>query len=159
MGSGLSFADSRRVRRSAIGAVAVVALTMSAGAAVAGPLSSLGVAKATVASKSETIVVDRAGTTVYELSGESLAHLQCVTRACLKLWPPVTVRSVGSRPPKAATVPGMLSIMHRVHGGFYQVMLDRHPLYYYSGDTGKSGSTKGQGINSFGGSWHVVRAS
>jgi predicted lipoprotein with Yx(FWY)xxD motif len=37
-------------------------------------------------------------------------------------------------------------------------MLDRHPLYYYSGDRGKKGSSKGQGINSFGRSWHVVKA-
>ncbi len=58
----------------------------------------------------------------------------------------------------AAGVPGTLSIMHRVKGRFFQVMLDRHPLYYFSGDKGKPGSTKGQGINAFGGAWHVVKA-
>jgi hypothetical protein len=68
------------------------------------------------------------------LSGESLAHLQCVTRQCLKLWPPVQVRSAAVRPPKAAGVLGTLSILRRVKGNLYQVMLDRHPLYFYSGD-------------------------
>ena len=68
------------------------------------------------------------------LSDESLAHLQCVTRQCLKLWPPAQVRSAAVRPPKAAGVPGTLSILLRVKGNLYQVMLDRHPLYFYLGD-------------------------
>jgi predicted lipoprotein with Yx(FWY)xxD motif len=51
-----------------------------------------------------------------------------------------------------------VSILRRVRGGFYQVMLDRHPLYYYSGDNGRKGLTKGDGITSFGGRWHVVKS-
>jgi hypothetical protein len=54
------------------------------------------------------------------LTGESLAHLQCVTRQCLKLWPPVEVRSAAVRPPKAAGVPGTLSILRRVKGNLYE---------------------------------------
>jgi hypothetical protein len=57
-----------------------------------------------------------------------------------------------------AGVPGTVGIMRRVKGGFYQVMLDRHPLYYYSGDKGRPGSTLGQGINGFGRTWHVIQA-
>jgi predicted lipoprotein with Yx(FWY)xxD motif len=53
-------------------------------------------------------------------------------------------------------VPGPLSILQRVKGNLFQVMLDRHPLYYYAGD--KIGTAKGQGIKSFGGTWHVVNA-
>jgi hypothetical protein len=49
-----------------------------------------------------------------------------------------------------------VSILRRVKANLYQVMLDRHPLYCYSGD--KLGTTKGQGITSFGGTWHVVKA-
>ena len=56
-------------------------------------------------------------------------------------------------------MPGSVGIMRRVKGGFYQVMLDRHPLYYFSGDKGHTGSTAGQGITSFGGRWHVITAS
>jgi predicted lipoprotein with Yx(FWY)xxD motif len=154
----LHYLTSGRARRFAIGIVGAGALALLTGSAVAGIVSSLGVVKRTVAGKSMTIVVDRRGDTIYELSGESLAHLQCVTRQCLKLWPPVEVRSAGVRPPKAAGVPGTLSILRRVKGNLYQVMLDRHPLYFYSGDGNNVGSTKGQGIRSFGGTWHVVTA-
>ncbi|MGO9902265.1 MAG: hypothetical protein ACLP0J_21810 [Solirubrobacteraceae bacterium] len=39
-------------------------------------------------------------------------------------------------------------------------MLSRHPLYYYVGDKrqGRAGQTLGQGITSFGGTWHVIQA-
>ncbi len=145
---------ARNLMAMAIGALALMAA--SAGSAMA-ILSSLGVAKRTVSGKPESIVVDRRGATIYELSGESLGHLRCVTRTCLSTWPAVIVRSASARPPTAPGVPGKLSVMRRVKGGFYQVMLDKHPLYYYSGDS-TIGSTNGQGIKSFGGSWHVVVA-
>jgi predicted lipoprotein with Yx(FWY)xxD motif len=154
----VDYVTSHRARGFALGIVAAGALTLLAGPAVAGIVSSFGVAKRTVAGKRMTIVVDRRGDTIYELSGESLAHLKCVTNQCLKLWPPVEVRSAGVRPPKAAAVPGTLSVLHRVKGNLYQVMLDRHPLYFYSGDGNNIGFTKGQGISSFGGTWHVVKA-
>ena len=59
----------------------------------------------------------------------------------------------------ASGVPGKVTILRRVKANLYQVMLDNHPLYYYSGDRGRVGSTAGQGINSFGGTWHVVTSS
>lgn len=140
----------------AVAIVCVCTLAL-AGVAAAGLVSSLGVAQRTINGKSTTIVVDRRGDTIYELGGESLGKLKCVTSQCLKFWPPVEVRSANIRPPKAAGVPGTLSILRRVKGNLFQVMLDRHPLYFYSGDT-KIGDTNGQGITSFGGTWHVVKA-
>jgi predicted lipoprotein with Yx(FWY)xxD motif len=148
----------RRARTFVIGVVATASLGLLTGQALAAfTVSSLGVAKVTVAGKSVTIVVDNRSVTVYELGGESLKNLQCVTRACFDIWPPVKVSSAGSRVRKAAGVPGTVSILRRVRGGFYQVMLDRHPLYYYSGDSGRKGLAKGDGITSFGGRWHVVK--
>jgi len=38
-------------------------------------------------------------------------------------------------------------------------MLNDHPLYGFAPDMGKKGSAKGEGIKSFGGTWHVVPAS
>jgi predicted lipoprotein with Yx(FWY)xxD motif len=35
-------------------------------------------------------------------------------------------------------------------------MLDGHPLYRYAGDNNTKGNAKGEGIRSFGGTWHVV---
>jgi predicted lipoprotein with Yx(FWY)xxD motif len=145
-------------RRSAVALVVGAALALVVASASAGLVSSLGVAHRTVAGKQTSIVVDRRGDAVYELGGESLGNLKCVTAQCLKVWPPVLVRSAGVRVPLGAGVPGKLSILQRVKAKAYQVMLDRHPLYFYSGDT-KIGTVSGQGIKSFGGTWHVVNAS
>ena len=150
-------AASRRTRNVVAAIAGALVVAVLASTAVAGIVSSLGVAKRTVAGKPTQIVVDRRGDTVYEVSGESLAHLQCVTSQCLKLWPPVEVRSAGVTVPTAKGVPGKLGVLRRVKGNLYQVMLDHHPLYFYSGDT-TVGLTKGNGIRSFGGSWHVVKA-
>jgi predicted lipoprotein with Yx(FWY)xxD motif len=136
----------------------LVALTVITGVALAGMVISLGVAKRTVAGSAQTIVVDQRDVTVYELGGESLAKLTCATRACFTVWQPVRVSSASVKMIEAKGVPGAVGIMRRVKGGFYQVMLARHPLYYYSSDKGRPGSTLGQGIASFGGTWHVVRA-
>src|SRR5436305_2759309 len=155
----LKYTNSRRARTFVIGVVATAVLGLATGLAVAAfTVSSLGVAKVTVAGKSVRIVVDNRSVTVYELGGESLKNLQCVSRTCFNTWPPLKVSSAGSRVRKASGVPGTVSILRRVRGGFYQVMLDRHPLYYYSGDNGKKDLARGDGITSFGGRWHVVKA-
>lgn len=144
-----------RIRAALLSAAALLGLSAVAAAAVTG----LDAAKRTVGGKSKTIVVDNRGVTVYELGGESLAKLECQTKACFAIWPPVKVASATAKPALGAGVPGTVSVIHRVKGGFYQVMLDRHPLYYYSGDRGAKGKVTGQGIQSFGGTWHVVPAS
>lgn len=144
-----------RMRIATLVVVAVVLLV--SGVASALNLTALGVAKHKVKGRSQTIVVDNRGVTVYELGGESLAKLKCVTRKCFSVWIPVRVKSATSRPRKGKGVPGTLSVLTRVRGGFNQAMLNRHPLYYYKADRGTPGNTKGQGINSFGGSWHVVK--
>jgi predicted lipoprotein with Yx(FWY)xxD motif len=143
--------------RYAIAFVAGTALALFVASASAGLISSLGVAKRTIAGKQSSIVVDRRGDAVYELGGESLGNLKCVTSECLKVWTPVLVRSAGVKIPVAAGVPGKLSILQRVKAKLYQVMLNRHPLYFYSADT-PIGTVKGNGIKSFGGTWHVVTA-
>jgi predicted lipoprotein with Yx(FWY)xxD motif len=150
-------AGSRPARIVTIGVGALAALAL-AGLAFAGTVKSVAVANRTVSGKPATIVVDNRGVTVYELGGESLAKLECVTRVCFNTWPPLKVPSASTKVTALKGVPGKVGIFHRVKGGFYQVMLDRHPLYYYSGDQGRSGKVLGQGINSFGGSWHVVKS-
>jgi hypothetical protein len=138
-------------------AVALVAgLVFAATAGAATTNVSLKTAKRTVSGKSKTIVIAGTGQTVYALGGESLAKLKCVSAACLKTWKPVTVPSANTKVSVSGGVPGQVSILHRISAKLYQVMLDRHPLYTYSGD--KGASTKGQGINSYGGTWHVIAA-
>lgn len=150
--------QGRRRRRIVIAVATVSVIAATAAIAAAASVVSLGVAKRTVSGKTATIVVDGRGVTVYELGGESLARLKCINTKCFSIWPPVKVSSASARPRKGTGVPGTVGVMHRVRGRFYQAMLDRHPLYYYAGDKGRAGSTKGQGISSFGGTWHVVNA-
>jgi predicted lipoprotein with Yx(FWY)xxD motif len=148
-------ARARQARYIVVG-VLIASLVFAATAAAATAAVSLNTAKRTVSGRSQTIVITGASRTVYALGGESLAKLKCTSAQCLKTWKPVTVPSAGTKVSVSGGVPGRVSILHRVSGNTYQVMLDRHPLYTYSGDTGSS--TKGQGINSYGGSWHVITA-
>lgn len=148
---------THRIRTLTTGIVCAAAFAALASTAVAGLVSSLGTAKRTIAGKTTTIVVDRRGDTVYELSGESLGHLQCVTAACLKQFTPVLVRSASVKVPVASGVPGKVAVFRRVKANLYQVMLDKHPLYFYAGDT-TIGATKGEGLKGPGGTWQVVRA-
>ena len=103
-----------------------------------------------------SVVVNGQGRTMYALGGESLAKLKCISAACLKTWPAFAVASASTKVTVGNGVPGKATILTRVKAKLFQVMLDNHPLYTYSGDSGTS--TKGQGINSYGGTWHVVTA-
>jgi predicted lipoprotein with Yx(FWY)xxD motif len=132
--------------------VAIVAVLSFAGIAVAAS-ATLATGKATVKGKSETVVVDSRGATLYTLSGETAHHLKCTSSMCLKFWPPYKV-SANAKLTKAKGVNGTLSKLHRK--GFYQVTLNGHPLYRFLEDAGKKGSATGEGIVAFGGTWHVV---
>ena len=107
------------------------------------------------ATQNATILVDASGRTLYELKGETAKHLLCTPGLCFQFWPPAKVGKKTTLA-KGAGVKGKLTRLHRK--GFDQLTLDGHPLYRYSGDPSK-GSTNGQGIKSFGGTWHVVKES
>jgi predicted lipoprotein with Yx(FWY)xxD motif len=132
---------------------AIVAVLSFAGIAVAAS-ATLGTGKATVLGKSETVVVDSRGATLYMLSGEAAHHFKCTSSMCFMFWPPYKV-SAHAKLTKARGVKGTLSKVHR--HGFYQVMLNGHPLYRFLPDGGKKGSAKGEGVVAFGGTWHVIR--
>jgi predicted lipoprotein with Yx(FWY)xxD motif len=133
--------------------VAIIAVLSFAGIAAA-VSATLGTGKATVKGKSETVVVDSRGATLYTLSGETAHHLKCTSSMCFKFWPPYKV-SANAKLTKARGVNGTVSKLHR--RGFYQVMLNGHPLYRFLPDGGKKGSAMGEGVTAFGGTWHVVR--
>ena len=150
--------DRVRARRgrAVVAGVLVAGLVFAATAAAAGGGVSLQTGKRAVSGKSRTIVITGQGQTVYALGGESLAKLRCISTQCLRTWRPITVPSASTKVAVSGGVPGQASILHRISSGQYQVMLDRHPLYTYSGDKGSS--AKGQGLNSYGGTWHVITA-
>ncbi len=105
----------------------------------------------------QQVAVDSAGRTLYVLTPETTSHLLCTSAECLQFWPPVTVPSSATKLQAGAGVQGHVAILHRSNG-MLQVTLNGLPLYTYANDHA-SGEANGQGIASFGGTWHAVSAS
>ena len=93
-----------------------------------------------------TIVVDSTGKTVYTLTNGS-QQVAC-SGACLQVWPAVSL--------PAGTTKATGSGVKNVAAMGTQVTINGAPVYTFSGDA-SAGSTNGEGINSFGGTWHVVK--
>lgn len=104
-----------------------------------------------------TVVVNQAGRTLYSLSGESSHHLLCKSTECARFWPPLTVPSRTTGLKAGTGVHGTLGMIRRPNGS-RQVTLRGKPLYRYSGDHGAA-EGNGEGIQSFGGTWHAVSGS
>jgi predicted lipoprotein with Yx(FWY)xxD motif len=155
-------ARSSRRRRWRPSSLLVTAMTATL--VLAGSLAAMALATGTTATVGSTsnsklgeqIVVDAHGRTLYALSPETAHHLLCKSSECLKFWPPLTVRSSKTKLLAGPGVHGHLGTLRRSNG-VLQVTLGGLPLYRYSGDRAK-GEANGQGIHSFGGSWHVVSA-
>jgi predicted lipoprotein with Yx(FWY)xxD motif len=111
-----------------------------------------GVATVTAASsKVGTVLVDASGRTLYLFEKDQPDQSAC-SGACVAAWP--IDQSNGT--PKAgsgvkASLLGTISRGDRTT----QVTYNRHPLYYYSGDS-QPGQQNGQGINAFGAAWFAV---
>jgi predicted lipoprotein with Yx(FWY)xxD motif len=131
------------------------AASLIAVASAASP--SVNVGSANNAALAEQVTVSAQGRTLYSLTPETSSHLLCKSSECMHFWPPLTVPSRTTRLKAAAGVHGHLGILRRSNG-VLQVTLRGKPLYRYSGDKAK-GQAKGQGLESFGGTWHAVTAS
>jgi predicted lipoprotein with Yx(FWY)xxD motif len=149
---------STRARRRLLLAGLLGTLTASALLAVAAlAASTLTVRSAANSTLGETVVVSPTSRTLYSLSGESSHHLLCKSSECAQFWPPLIVPSRATRLKDGTGVHGTLGLIKRPNGSL-QVTLRGKPLYRYSGDHG-AGQSHGQGIRSFGGTWHAVTAS
>jgi predicted lipoprotein with Yx(FWY)xxD motif len=105
--------------------------------------------------KRENIAVNSRGFAIYDLTGDSKRHPKCTkTNGCFKFWPPVTVSSP-KVPSKPAGVTGALGVWRR--DGFFQLTIAGRPVYRFAPDSQRHVAT-GEGIRSFGGTWHVVKA-
>jgi predicted lipoprotein with Yx(FWY)xxD motif len=165
--AGAHASGSRRLRfwAAALSAgLAGVALAALAGIAIA-KVTTLGVAKnVKVGTKTENVVVDSHGITVYTLSDETTkphVKLTCTKASgCFAFWFPVTVHSASTKLTAASGIKGKLGMLHR--NGFFQVTLGGKPLYTFKFDAtnGKpvKGKATGEGVPSFGGVWHVIAA-
>ncbi len=97
------------------------------------------------------ILVDGSGRTLYLFQKDQPNQSACAG-ACAAAWP--VDQSAGT--PKAASgvKASMLGTIKR-SDGTTQVTYNKHPLYYYSGDSGP-GQQSGQNLNAFGAKWNVV---
>jgi predicted lipoprotein with Yx(FWY)xxD motif len=138
-----------------LGAGAAV-LALAAGAALALAMSASTVSSAPSSQLGERIVISPQGRTLYALSPETVHHLLCTSSECLKFWPPLTVSSRKARLTDGSGVHGGLGVLRRP-GGLLQVTLRGMPLYRFAGDHAR-GQVNGQGLHSFGGTWHAVTA-
>jgi predicted lipoprotein with Yx(FWY)xxD motif len=125
--------------------------------AVASGLLAPAVRSASNARLATKVVVNARGRTLYALTPETSRRLLCKSAACLGVWPPLTVASNRIVPKAGAGVAGRLGLVRRGAHSF-QVTLRGMPLYRFSGDRGPDESN-GDGIHSFGGTWHATRAS
>jgi predicted lipoprotein with Yx(FWY)xxD motif len=94
-----------------------------------------------------TILVTADGRTVYTLTKNGAA-VAC-TGSCLSAWPPVLLPS-GTDTATGASDLGVVTV-----AAGQQVTSNGLPIYTFAGDSA-AGDTKGEGLASFGGTWHVV---
>jgi predicted lipoprotein with Yx(FWY)xxD motif len=107
-------------------------------------------ASKTVAGKSEDILVDAKGITLYYFTPDKGGTVTC-TAACAQNWPPLTLPSGVTTPTGDKAVTGKLATVANPGGGM-QVTYNGWPLYYFIKDK-DSADTYGQGV---GGKWFVV---
>ena len=123
--------------------VAAVAVAKSARSASAEPAS-----RATRSPSRST----RVASTIYQLGPETTRHLVCRSQACFAAWPPLKAKGAVT---KMTGVTGKVGTIKR--DGFTQVTLNGKPVYTFVEDAGRRGEAEGDGINNFGGVWHVVK--
>ena len=89
--------------------------------------------------------------TLYDFQRDTATKSACYG-TCAKIWPPLMT----SGAPKAGggAQAAKLGTIKRTDGKT-QVTYDGHPLYTYTADM-SPGETSGNGITSFGGSWHTL---
>jgi predicted lipoprotein with Yx(FWY)xxD motif len=90
--------------------------------------------------------------TVYLFEADKGSSPSC-TGACAKVWPPVTGKPKTSGSASSSDLGTV-----KTPGGQTQVTYKGHPLYLYVKD-GDAGDAYGEGINSFGAGWYVLKPS
>jgi predicted lipoprotein with Yx(FWY)xxD motif len=97
------------------------------------------------------IIVDGSGRAVYAFTRDPMNEPTCYG-ACADTWLPLLGKGaptggIGIEVAAAGITPR--------RGGGDQVTYQGHPLYHYAGDKGDQGAN-GQGLDLFGGEWHVL---
>jgi predicted lipoprotein with Yx(FWY)xxD motif len=128
---------------------AVATPTPSPAPAATAPAAATTLSEATLLG-SAGFVAPTTNHTAYILSGDAPATLECTgVSGCTGVWPPVL-------PPAGVALSTGFATFARSDNSVVQLEYMGHPLYTYSGD-GAAGSTNGNGLVSFGGTWSVAR--
>lgn len=136
------------VRYTAVFATAVFAVAMF-GARAADAATKTTVKVATVPGVG-AVLVNPQGRTLYTLTDADGAAVDC-TGACASAWPPYTVAADA----KVTAPKGVKSLS--TTSDTHQVTWKDLPLYTFAGDT-RAKVANGNGVDSFGGTWSVVKA-
>jgi predicted lipoprotein with Yx(FWY)xxD motif len=106
---------------------------------------------AATTSKLGTILVDGSGRTLYLFEKDQPDQSACAG-ACVAAWP---VDQTSGAPKAGSGVTASLLGTIKRSDGSTQVTYNKHPLYYYAGDS-QAGQQNGQGIDAFGAVWYVL---
>lgn len=139
-------------------ATAPVTAPTSTVATTTSTTSSLSTHSVQINGKSETVITNAAGYTLYYYSADTSTKVNC-TAACTVVWPAVVTH--GSLSSNVAGLPGKVSTISGPNGN--QVEYNGHPLYVYTNDL-KPGQALGNNyISNYkaagygpGGTWHVA---
>lgn len=111
-----------------------------------------GVATVSAASTSlGMILVDGSGRTLYLFEKDQPNQSACAG-ACAAAWP--VDQSSGAPKAGSGVTASMLGTITRADNTT-QVTYNKHPLYYFQGDSG-AGQHNGQGVDAFGAKWFAV---
>ena len=97
------------------------------------------------------ILVDGSGRTLYLFEKDQPDQSACAG-ACAAEWP--VDQSSGAPEAGSGVTASMLGTIKRGDGST-QVTYNKHPLYYFQGDSG-AGQQNGQGVDAFGAKWYAV---
>lgn len=114
----------------------------------ASPVASVPMPLATATLLGSPGFVNASGFTVYVFDADlTQANASTCNVGCSGIWPPVT--------PPSGTLPANWASFQR-QDGTMQLAYKTRALYTYTGDSA-AGTASGDGINAFGGIWHVAR--
>ncbi len=130
--------------------------TTIAPAAAAPPTTAAGqpLVKTKTDPKLGTILADTSGKTLYTLTDNNGQAVAC-TASCVAVWPPLEAPPGVTTPTGGPGVTGLGVVAGP--NGTQVVTVNNLPVYRFAKDAAE-GDAFGEGIQSFGGTWHVVKA-
>jgi len=136
-----------------VAVTAVVALVLVTAAAAGAKPTARSATVTTAHTALGRILVDGRGHSLYLFEKDTRGRSAC-SGLCATYWPPLLMNG------KPTAIKGasrsLLGSIRRADGS-RQVSYAGHPLYFFSGDTGR-GQTNGEGLQDFGAGWYALTA-